>query len=232
MRKLIAAAMMAAGAATLAAPAAAADLPEYPDIEIPEVDYGIEGSFYLRGSAGLNLLWSREHIGICGVVCAPVEGAGYGYSVGAGIGYETGSGVRFDGTIDWLSNDGLTDGTNELHLRSAIALANVYYDFPLSGMGSLGGGFGAYVGAGIGGARYWVSTTPADVDLPDGEGWTAAAAAMAGVSYDMGSMVADLGYRFIYLPQLSNNALGPDPSWYLNDNTVHEIQASLRYRLQ
>lgn len=231
MRRLIAAVLLATAAA-YAAPAAAADMPEYPDIEIPEVDYGIEGSFYLRGSASLNVLWSREHIGICGFECAPVADVGYGYSVGAGFGYETGNGLRFDGTLDYLSNDGLTDGTNTLHLRSAIALANVYYDFPLSGGGSLGGGLGAYVGAGLGGARYWVSTTPADVDLPDGDGWTPAAAAMAGISYDMGNMVADLGYRLIYMPQLSNNALGPDPSWYLNDNTVHEVQATLRYRLQ
>jgi hypothetical protein len=48
----------------------------------------------------------------------------------------------------------------------------------------------------------------------------------------MGNMVADLGYRLIYMPQISNNAVGPDTSWYLNNNTIHELQASLRYRLQ
>ena len=72
--------------------------------------------------------------------------------VGAGFGYETGSGLRVDGTVDYLNNDGLTDGgdTYALHLKGTVALANVYYDIPLSGGGSAGGGFGADVGAGAG----------------------------------------------------------------------------------
>ena len=58
MRTLYAAVLMA-GAAVIAAPALAADMPYYPPvIEIPDVDYGYSGSFYLRGSAGLNLMWA------------------------------------------------------------------------------------------------------------------------------------------------------------------------------
>lgn len=229
MRKLLAV-LMVAGPALMGAQAVkAADMPECCDV--PEVDYGLEGSFYLRGSGGINLLWTYEHVDITGTSNS-ATGAGYGYSIGAGFGYETGTGLRFDATIDYLANDGLTDGTNTLELRSTIALANVYYDMPLSGMGGAGGGFGAYVGAGIGGAYYTTHVTPVDpVNLPDGAGWTPAAAAMAGVSYDMGDWVGDVGYRFIYMPQISNNAPGI-PSWYINDNTVHEVQASIRYRLQ
>jgi len=55
---------------------------------------------------------------------------------------------------------------------------------------------------------------------------------MAGVTYDMGNWVADLGYRMIYMPKISNYALSPQTPWYLNDNTVSEIRASVRYRLQ
>ena len=45
----------------IAGQAVAADLPYYPPvIEIPDVDHGYSGSFYLRGSAGLNLMWAHR----------------------------------------------------------------------------------------------------------------------------------------------------------------------------
>ncbi|HWA17640.1 MAG TPA: hypothetical protein VG757_01465 [Devosia sp.] len=234
MRKLLAVLLMASPAVLGAPTVQAADMPECCDI--PEVDYGLEGSFYLRGSAGLNFLWTTEHVLNDGTVNT-ATGGGYGYSIGAGFGYEVGNGLRVDATLDYLSNDGLTDGIDHLHLRSTIALANAYYDLPLGGMGGAGGGWGAYVGAGLGGAYYSVAVHDNATDspvagIPDGTGFGAAAAAMAGVSYDMGNMVADLGYRLIYIPQISNNAVAPDTSWYINGNTIHEIQASLRYRLQ
>jgi hypothetical protein len=154
--------------------------------------------------------------------------AGYGYSYGVGFGYEAGNGLRADLTVDEIANDGLTDGIDTLHLRSTLALANAYYDF---GLGSVGdGGLGAYVGAGLGGAYYQVSTTGTDPQA-DGSGFTPAAAAMVGVTYDMGAAVADLGYRLVYMPQMSNNVTFPGSSYYLNDNFVNEIRATLRYRL-
>ena len=237
MRKLLAV-LMVAGPAFVAAPTFAADMPEEPCCDIPEVDYGLEGSFYLRGSAGINILWTTEHVLTDGTTNTAVN-AGYGYSFGAGFGYETGTGLRFDGTLDYLANDGLSDGIDHLHFRSTIALANVYYDFPMGGMGmgSAGGGFGAYVGAGLGGAYYTTvvhddATDSPVAGIPDGTGYTAAVAGMAGVTYDAGAWVGDLGYRMIYMPQLSNNAVGPDTSWYLNGNSVHEVRATVRYRLQ
>ena len=230
MRILIAALVVALGA-VIGAPAQAADMPEYPDIEIPEVDYGLEGGFYLRGSAALNLLWTQEHVSTaCGCILPPTA-PGYGYSVGAGFGYETGTGLRIDGTLDYLSNDGLTDGTNTLHMRGAVALANAYYDIPLSGS-SAEGGIGAYVGAGAGAAFYRVTVTPTDPDLPPGNGWTPAVAAMTGLTYDAGTWVADLGYRMLYMPKISNyNDAAPGP-YYLYDNTVHEVRGTVRYRFQ
>ena len=53
--RILLAALLVAMTALVGAPARAADMPEYPDIEIPEVDYGLSGSFYLRGSAAGNL---------------------------------------------------------------------------------------------------------------------------------------------------------------------------------
>lgn len=230
MRILLAVLLVAFGA-LIGAPARAADLPDYPDIEVPEVDYGLQGGLYLRGSGALNLLWTQEHIDTAGCTCLVTAGAGYGYSLGAGFGYETGTGLRVDGTVDYIANDGLTDGVNTLHLRSTVALANAYYDFPLSGGGSAGGGFGAYVGGGFGAAYNLTHVTPVNVALPDGATWTPAAAAMAGVTYDAGTWVADLGYRLIYMPTITNNAVGM-PSYYLNGNTIHEIRGTVRYRIQ
>jgi hypothetical protein len=170
MRKL-SAAFLAAGAVLAAVPALAADMPFYPPvIDVPDVDYGVSGSFYLRGSAAGNALWSKEAYAWDCFACGPVQIAvpvtawGYGYSVGAGFGYETGTGLRFDATVDLVNNSGLTAthpasagwraGDYKTTLRSTIALANAYYDFSFGGnygYGAAGGAFG-YVGAGIGAA--------------------------------------------------------------------------------
>ena len=217
-------------AAVVAGPAVAADLPQYPPMTPPPVDNGLGGSFYLRASVGGNAFWSYNHVFANAPGSDTPTAAGYGYSFGAGFGYEAGNGLRADVTVDQIDNNGLTDGIDTLHLRSTLAMANAYYDFNFSGTPGPGPGFGAYVGAGIGGGYYQLQA-PGTAPQPDGSGWTAAAAAMAGVTYDMGSMVADLGYRMIYMPQLSNNQTFPNTSYYLNDNLVHELRASLRYRL-
>jgi hypothetical protein len=173
MRKLIAA-IMAVGAAAFAGPVMAADMPLYPPvIDIPDVDYGVTGSFYLRGSVAGNLLWSQEayawECAPCGALTQttfPFVDKGYGYSVGGGFGYETGSGLRFDATVDYLSNDGLKvtkgaaygarQGDYTVKLRSTLALANVYYDVSFGGSDPYGYGYSAaggafgYVGAGAG----------------------------------------------------------------------------------
>ena len=120
-------------AALVAGPAVAADLPQYPVTPpAPPVDNGLGGTFYLRASMGLNALWSHDityENCSCSVTVNTPTGGGYGYSLGAGFGYEAGNGLRADVTVDQLSNDGLTDGTYTLHLRSTIAMANAYLRF-------------------------------------------------------------------------------------------------------
>ena len=252
MRKLIAAIMVAAATA-IAGQAVAADMPYYPPvIEIPDVDYGVEGSFYLRGSAAGNALWSREaHAYECECVVGtlvdttfPFTAMGYGYSVGAGFGYETGTGLRFDATLDYIANEGLKvtkgptygarAGDYTVKLRSTIALANAYYDFSFGGDygdGAAGGAFG-YVGAGAG-----VAFNQSDITSPpaspnpamSGSNTSLAAAGMIGVGYDFGAVVADIGYRAIYLQELSNSAAFPDTIW-ANNNWLHEVRTTLRYR--
>lgn len=239
MRKLLA--LMVMGVSTLfVAPAMAADMPYYPDIEVPDVDYGLEGSFYLRGSVAGNLMWAREFLYNCG--CGPtafdVEKLGYGYSFGAGIGYEFGDGLRTDVTLDYLANDGMY-GALVNHpdnitfgLRSTVALANVYYDFGLSeGHGSAAGGFGAYVGGGLGFAHYTVSDiAPPPGNAPSGSGITGVGALMTGVTYDMGTVVADLGYRGLYMPVITNNSVKQPGTLISQDNFIHELRGTVRYR--
>ncbi len=233
MRNLFAVLLVALSAAFVAGPGQAADPPKYyPPIEVPDVDYGVEGSFYLRGSVGGNYLWAREVTYddpcLCVAIISPVTTAGYGYSFGAGFGYETGNGLRTDLTVDYLNNVGLSDGTYTLTLRSTLGLANVYWDFPLTD-----GGFGAYVGAGLGVAYNQTSVTGPGAG-PNGANWTAAAALMTGVTYDMGSMVADLGYRLTYMPQITNGSAAMLPigsPYYINENMIHEVRGTLRYRV-
>ena len=255
MRKLMASVTVAV-ATLAAAPVLAADIPHYPpDIEyVPPVDYDIGGSFYLRGSAAMNLHWAREvrhdpawgEAPYDGQVTHLVNQAGYGYSWGVGFGYETGDGLRFDATVDMLEANGLritksaADGTATgddeegdytLMLRSTLALANAYYDF------SFGGPAFGYVGAGAGLAfnHAEVNVSPASVTpIPTGGNITPAAAIMAGVGYDMGTWVADVGYRGIWLGSVNNSPTDPavDPGlWYqIDNNFIHELRGTVRYR--
>ena len=192
MRRYLASAAAVGTALLLAGPVMAADMPEYP--EIPEVDYDIGGSFYLRGSAALNIHWAPEvkHPWDPADI-DPIVEYGYGYSWGAGFGYETGTGLRFDGTIDSVETKGLMitktgtpppvgdAGDYTLMLRSTVALANIYYDFGLGGdfsySSGAGGAFG-YVGAGAGLAWNHAETnSPWGVPVPVPTGGNVSAAA-------------------------------------------------------
>lgn len=246
MNKIIAA-VMVAGAAVIAAPAIAADVPYYPPvIDLPDVDYGVQGSFYLRGSAAGNALWFKEVNSYCNCstqVTTNTTDTGYGYSFGAGVGYETGTGLRFDATLDQINNDGAATeygpnfnvpGKYSLKLRTTLALANVYYDFSLGGNGQYGysaaGGAFGYVGAGAGVAFNTMNVdTPPGYSIAEGTNTSFAAAGMVGVGYDFGTFTADVGYRGIYIAELTNKL--PSPDYFSTKNAwVHEVRTSLRYR--
>jgi len=237
MRKLIALVMMAV-AILAAGPVRAADLPYYPPvIDVPDVNTGVAGAFYLRGSAAANLWWAKSFDWLqlgdpCG--CIPPGGGsvsttdkGYGYSLGAGFGYETGTGLRADVTLDYLNTQGVTlPSGSKVSLRGGLALANAYYDFNFSGLSSSAGGFGAYVGAGLGAAYLHSEVNGSSVF--SGDGVHAAGALMAGVTYDMGAMVADVGYRGVYLPSIGNT--NSYETYTIKDNWIHEVRGTLRYR--
>jgi hypothetical protein len=241
MRKFIAT-MMVAGAAVVGGQAIAADMPYYPPIiEIPDVDYGVSGSFYLRGSAGYNGLWAREVNHPSGIpdTTFAIDAWGYGYSFGAGLGYETGTGLRYDVTADYLSNEGLqatiagsanlANGAHQLSLRSTVVLANAYYDFGFGngGYDAAGGAFG-YVGAGVGFAHNDIITTgPGLADTRD-TGLAFAAAGMVGAGYDFGQVVADVGYRALYLSDITNDTAAFPYS--IANAWAHEVRGTVRYR--
>lgn len=231
MRKLTALVVLILGS-MLAMPAFAADYPEPPIYNVPElppVDYGLGGSFYLRGSVGGNL-WAAVDGSYCGCIAAFMR-PGWGYSLGVGAGYETGDGFRADLTFDYLSNNGLTSTTGEtVNLRSGLVLANVYYDFNIFGHSGAEGGPSVYVGAGLGFAKNYSEVYTGAVLTAWGTSVEAAAAIMAGVSYDMGSVVADLGYRGIYMNKVMSQPPLPANAYIINNNFIHEIRASLRYR--
>jgi hypothetical protein len=248
MRKVIA--LAAVGTAVMfTGQAAAADMPEYPDIQIPDVDYDVGGTFYLRGSAALNWHWAPEVVHPADPdEVNDIEEFGYGYSWGSGFGYETGTGLRYDVTLDSVETTGLTItktsppaapaevGDYTLMLRSTVALANVYYDFGLGDLGGFGGGGAfAYVGAGAGVAfNHAEINSPLGVPtpVPTGDNVSAAAAVMAGVGYDMGKWVADVGYRGLYINQINNSPTDEATTSYyeIDNNWINEIRGTIRYR--
>jgi len=241
--RMLKAAILVAGAAAIASPAIAADFPVYPPvIEIPDVDYGYAGSFYLRGSVGAGWGWAKD---VDHPLAIPnnfeIDGEGFGYSAGIGAGYETGTGLRGDLTVDWLGNEdmqitapigtvGIAEGVHKLSLRSTVVLANAYYDFGFggNGYGASGGAFG-YVGAGVGAAfnNMITSAESGPADTRDNN-VSFAAAGMVGVGYDFGTVVADIGYRGLYINSIENNkATAP---YTINHAMIHEVRGTVRYR--
>lgn len=241
--RTLTAALLSAAAIGVAAPASAADI-FIPDTsagyEIPDVNYGYGGSMYLRGSLGGNALWARhsDHYTLTDSRYE-IDKAGLGYSAGVGIGFETGTGLRMDVTADYLHNDGLgitipaghpalAAGEHKLKLRSTLLLANAYYDFGFGdGFGAAGGAFG-YVGAGAGVAINRAFSEGPGLSDTWGGNTSLAAAGMVGLGYDFGQVVADVGYRAVYINRIENNA--PTYPYRVDDSWTHEVRGTVRYR--
>ena len=141
--------------------------------------------------------WTQEHISICGCSSTPTAAATATRSAPASV-TNSATGLRFDGTVDYLANDGLTDGTYTLHLSGPSLSPTSTTIFPLSGSR-----LGRWRLRRLCRRRRWcgVLSDPCHRRRRPCRRWSAGPrplAAMAGVTYDAGSWVADLGYRLIY----------------------------------
>ena len=85
-----------------------------------------------------------------------------------------------------------------------------------------------YVGAGAGVAFNDVISQGSAVPDTRGYNTSFAAAAMVGVGYDFGQVVADVGYRGLYINRVQNNAA--TYPYTIDNNFVHEVRGTLRYR--
>lgn len=217
------------------APAVAADvedgLPELPAIE-PEKPIAVGGGWYLRGDAGVGLgaRGSGKAIPLAYVAQGGVHPAdaaiarariAHGWSASGGVGYRIGPSMRVDVTATALSGVRMhgigvdqafatgasrSVGHYSAGTRSAVALANVYWDI------LTWNGLTPYVGAGAGVAwnrLYKVGRfeqaqplAPATdiITARHGGHASAAFALYAGVAYEIAPGVsADLGYRYMRL---------------------------------
>ena len=66
--------------------------------------------------------------------------------------------------------------------------------------------------------------------VPDtwGSNTSLAAAGMVGVGYDFGQVVADVGYRGLYIHGIANTSTNFPYS--IKNNWVHEVRGTVRYR--
>jgi len=217
LRNLFAVALLALASA-LPASAIAADRPASLYMT---PDEGL-GGWYLRGSKEVS--WDiAPSIGNC--ACG-TSAEGWDWGLGLGIGYEFGSGPRIDGTWDYLASSGSTSGGDALTLNSHLLLGNIYFDFGLGANGyTASGGWMAYVGAGAGGAVYSLGG-----DVVPGAGFTLAAAAMAGIGYDLGNSIVDVGYRLAYLNELRTGEPDPVNQGVIDGFYSNQFRLTWRYR--
>jgi opacity protein-like surface antigen len=190
------------------------------------------------------------------------------WAAGGGIGYYFNKNIRADITLEHRFETDVSGviadpaaplgGARHFGMKSTLALANLYYDFDTRGR------FTPYVGAGLGFVR---NETTAGI-ATDGCGCTGtidpgktnsvAAALMAGMSINLtgrgpaaGSgdhgggdaarnIYLDVGYRFLYLGEVSTGAVratpvaAPTTTIISDDPTVadihaHEFRVGLRY---
>ena len=196
-----------------------------------------------------------------------IDGA---WAFGGGVGYYFNKNIRGDLTYEHRFNADVSGeivdpaatlgGSRHFNLKSDLYLANLYYDFDSRGR------FTPYLGAGLGwvdhktGAGTVLDSCGCTGTIASGGGSSVAAALMAGVAINLtgrgapaGSgeygggdaarnLYLDLGYRFLYLGDVSTGAVtanvgaGPGPGKVLvaADPTVaeihaHEFRVGLRY---
>ena len=133
-----------------------------------------EGSWYLRGDAGLGIssyaIWDGE----------------LAFAAGAGVGYQYNSMFRTDITFDAAFDYEANFFGFSTSLDAYDVMLNGYFDFPM------GSRLTPYIGAGVG--YGWAEASAAGVSVDD-DG--VAVGGMAGVAFDVNSTMAlDVGYKY------------------------------------
>lgn len=197
----------------------------------PEPDEGL-GGLYLRGSIALGAFAAVDIV--CECTASPVETFKIGYGVGGGIGYDFGGGFRVEAAVDYLQYNKITAKNGSYaNLRSTIVLAKAYYDFDeIGGMDGYGKGspLTPYVGFGLGAAltnaKFYTSC---DCLQAQGDTYSVAATATAGLAYDLGNgITTDLGYELLYINKAKGQAVTGGYWMAANHIYAHQIKASLR----
>ncbi len=183
---------------------------------------------------------------------------GHGFRLDATIEKRSKDDVRIDGTDTWATHDcaagcwAPTGSTTNYKIGDSakidgtVWMVNAYYDLMSNR------GFTPYIGAGIGfgwnhferrhESTYCDATTAADcLDTTDPTVTTGhadkvslAAAAMAGISYDVSEITTiDLGYRYLFIAG-SDVALNIDDDISrveIGDQHIHQFRAGLRFNV-
>ncbi len=185
-------------------------------------------------------------------------GGGAGYNFGRGFRMDATIEKRFQdsvamtGTAEWATHACATscwapngnttnfEVTDETKIDSTIWMVNAYYDLFSNR------GFTPYIGAGIGFAwnelnrrhdsTYEVSTgsTVNEAAFGRANKFTLAAAAMAGVSYDLTEMTSvDIGYRYLFIAgsDVAININDDISRVEIGDQHVHQVRAGLRFNV-
>lgn len=240
--------ILAVPALMLATPVLAASAP--PIVELPPSDGQMMetlpavtpccggSGWYLRGDIGYAV--NNDPTGTFSGNDFVNESWDNSWIAGVGLGYRFNDAIRVDLTGEYraASDVDTTDfagGRQTGELQSNVILFNAYYDIAnLSG-------FTPYVGAGIGGAYHRldrineIGATPPAVTFTFGDNkWALAAAAMAGVSYDVSENVKiDANYRYLYMGQAHSSTVtdvGVNADRvHFKDLSAHEFRLGMRY---
>lgn len=258
MRSLLTASTLALAVAIVsfgaAAPAMAADMPEYPPvIDTPEpLPLPAAGGWYLRGDIGYKIYNSPEaalsnvNYGAFDASTAKLYGEELdgAVDIGIGAGYKFNDYLRADLTLDYETPAGFsgklacpgacgaTETGESIDITAWSGLVNVYAD-----LGTYGG-LTPYVGAGVG-ASYLVTDGGKSTDGSHYEGdgkWNFAWALQAGASYAINSQWSvDMGYRYLNLGDAQSGAItngnGQSTRIDYKDIDAHEVRVGLRYNL-
>ncbi len=237
-------------ATILAGPAFAADLPTY---VYEEPTYDKAGAWYLRGDIGYVATRDYEvsYNGSAGYQEFLNEDFSDTWLIGVGVGYKFNHFFRADLTLDYRATwdfEGNTECQGAAPICAAgvdlndeygsgsmyTLLANIYFDWENSSS------FTPYIGGGIGlayidvGRQYGLNVGGTSFSSFQADGaWNFAAAAMAGVTYEVSQNFAiDANYRYLWVGDVEggeSDTPGLTGKVTYEDVDFHEFRLGGRY---